>query len=194
MHTKLLAITTGFVLALIISNATSAQSFEGRVVTEWSTEPSGREMILIEDFVFVDASEVRWVAPSGSVVDGASIPQVFWSFFGSPFVGRYRRASILHDVYCNIKTAPHREVHRMFFDAIRADGVNLAVARLMYAAVAVFGPKWVIIESSGLEGAERRVVDIHAEPEITFDELVRRIEEQDLSVDDIEQLAKELEP
>ena len=51
--------------------------FEGEVVGVW--DPNGRDMTLREDFVYVDPRQKRWEAPSGSVVNGASIPRVFWS-------------------------------------------------------------------------------------------------------------------
>ena len=36
----------------------------------------------------------------GRVVDGASIPSVFWSIIGAPYTGKYRDASVIHDYYC----------------------------------------------------------------------------------------------
>src|SRR5262249_32032643 len=125
------------------NSATSSRvpHFVGTVVTEWL--PDGRDMRLREDFAFVDASGRVWKAPKGSVVNGASIPQALW-WSGGPFEGRYRSASVVHDVFCaeTPKTATWQAVHRMFYDAMIASGENKARALVMYRAVHGFGPKW----------------------------------------------------
>ena len=61
---------------------------------------------------------------------------------GTPFVGDYRRATVVHDVACQDKTRPHEEVHYMFYEAMLCDGVPDEQAFLMYTAVRLFGPKW----------------------------------------------------
>lgn len=115
--------------------------FVGRVITHWpDNEP--RKMQLEEAFSFVDEHGAQWTAPAGSIIDGASIPRPLWYFIGSPFNGHYRRASVIHDVYCVTQSRPHKQVHRMFYDAIRADGVSKTKAFLMYAALKVGAPRW----------------------------------------------------
>lgn len=91
--------------------------FAGEVVGVWS--PNGRDMTLREDFTYVDPRQKRWEAPSGSVVNGASIPRVFWSTIGGPFEGRYRNASVVHDAACVEMQEPWEDVHRMFYEACR---------------------------------------------------------------------------
>jgi hypothetical protein len=120
-------------------------------------------MRLLEDFVFVDDNNTRWVAPAGSTTDGASIPEIFWWVAGTPYVGDYRRASVLHDVACAEKSRPHTEVHRMFYDAMITDGVPEARAQQMYTAVRLFGPTWVV--AGGPEAA------VAAPRQLTIDEL-----------------------
>ena len=77
----------------------------------------------------------------GSVVkyvdNGDSVTRV-----GGPFSGRYRRASVIHDVYCEDCTQPSPQVHAMFHDAMRADGVGVFKSWLMWFAVRVFGPRF----------------------------------------------------
>jgi hypothetical protein len=58
-------------------------------------------MRLLETFRYIDANGVAWMAPKDAVVDAASIPQEFWTFIGGPFEGKYRNASVCHDVACN---------------------------------------------------------------------------------------------
>ena len=114
--------------------------FVGDVVGKWLEHP--RQMQLEQDFVFIDKTGFRWCATKGSIVDGASIPKIFQTIIGSPFVGMYRRASVVHDVYCQTKSQPHKEVHKMFYNAMRLDGVNYIKAKTMYFAVRLGGPKW----------------------------------------------------
>ena len=128
--------------------------FQGEVRTEWQVQrdDDDRKMVLTEDFEYLtdDSATGRWIAKEGQEVDGASIPSVLWSFVGSPFVGNYRRASVIHDVYCAHNGLPPGEitrrssaaVHRVFFFAMLRDRTPLRQACLMYAAVALFGPTW----------------------------------------------------
>ena len=112
------------------------------VQTEWL--PGGREMRLLSGVHFVDSRGVAWIARAGAVIDGASIPRLFWRIAGSPFVGKFRRASVIHDVYCVTKERPHAEVHKMFLEVMEADGVPGWKRRFMYWAVRLFGPKWEV--------------------------------------------------
>lgn len=123
--------------------------FEGDVVVRWTFGKviPARGMQLLEKFAYVDPTGKRWEARKGYVVDGASIPRIFWTLVGSPYVGRYRRASVVHDYYCSMKTEPWRDVHRMFYNACLAGGVSKGKAAEMYTAVYAAallpgGPKW----------------------------------------------------
>lgn len=114
--------------------------FEGNVVTKWITDDL--EMELVEPFVYVDPAGKKWTAPSGSIINGASIPSMFWSVIGGPFEGRFRKASVLHDAACDEKREPWQDVHRMFYDACRCSRVGVGKAQTMYWAVYHFGPRW----------------------------------------------------
>ena len=115
-------------------------TFEGDVVARWLTHGGDdRDMKLMQNFAFTGPDMKRWVAPKGSVVNGASIPAALWSTAGPPFVGDYRRATVIHDVACEEKTEPHDEVHRAFYFAMRADGVGRLKANTMYQAVKQLG-------------------------------------------------------
>jgi hypothetical protein len=115
--------------------------YDGVVRTEWL--PDGRQMKLLDDFTYIDARGRKWKAPKGSKIDGASIPQVFWST-GGPYEGLYRDASVVHDYFCdeNPKTAAWQSVHRMFYEAMLTRGVDRKRALVMYGAVRRFGPRW----------------------------------------------------
>lgn len=132
---------TGVGMASLGDSAFAAAGrFKGRVVAEWLSD--GRLMRLQEPFEYVDPSNRRWPVPADTTVDGASIPQVFWSLIGGPFEGLYRSASVIHDYYCVRRTRPFPQVHRVFYDGMLTSGVADPRAWLMYQAVANFGPRW----------------------------------------------------
>lgn len=123
----------------------------------------GVHFVTRDDFKFTDANGRMWVAPKGTITDGASIPQFAMSIVGAPTNATYMNAAIIHDAYCaedNIKGASYhkaewRDVHRMFYDALLASGADEMVSKTMYAAVWLFGPrKWAIM------GKERKDVPI----------------------------------
>lgn len=114
--------------------------FSGEPKTKWLDD--GRSVELLEDFIFTDANGKKWIAKKGRVVDGSSIPRVLWPLIGSPFVGRHRIASIIHDVYCIDKNEPHKAVHQMYYNACVLAGVNKFKARLMLTGIKIGGPKW----------------------------------------------------
>ena len=129
--------------------------FEGRVVARW--ESDGRSMTLVEPFAYVDPRRSRWSAPVGAVVNGASIPRVFWSLIGGPFSGEFRDASVVHDVACETRDRPWRAVHRMFYEACRCGGVGAVKAKTMYYAVFHFGPRWHVGERTTIVAGRPQV-------------------------------------
>ena len=114
--------------------------FLGNVKAEWLD--SNREMKLLSNLKYIDPNGEEWLASKGSKVDGASIPQMLWSMIGSPFSGKYRKASVIHDVACEEKKRPWKIVHKTFYNAMRASGVGSLQSSIMYAAVNNFGPRW----------------------------------------------------
>jgi hypothetical protein len=123
--------------------------FEGEVVASWAE--NGRDMVLREPFLYIDSANRQWLAPAGSVVNGASIPAAFWSLIGGPFEGKYRNASVVHDVGCDEMTASWEDVHWMFYEACRCAGVDEFKAKTMYYAVYHFGPRWEPIVETVVE-------------------------------------------
>ncbi|HZV66526.1 MAG TPA: DUF1353 domain-containing protein, partial [Telluria sp.] len=58
-------------------------SFSGNPKTEWLSERGeDRDMLLLEAFWYADPHNRRWLAPQGSMTDGASIPRTLWSSVG----------------------------------------------------------------------------------------------------------------
>ena len=98
---------------------------------------------LVLPLTLIDSQGRRWIAPSGSVVNGSSIPRFFWRIAGSPYVGYHRKASVIHDVACEKQWAPDsRNAHRLYFEGQIAEGENPWVAWLRWLAVRLFGPRW----------------------------------------------------
>jgi hypothetical protein len=114
---------------------------------------------LESDFRFVDPNGLQWTTPAGERVDGASIPQAFWSVIGGPFEGAYINASVIHDHYCRTKERTAHDTHRNFYYGMRASKVPDWKATTMYWAVSTFGPSWklerrVSLSQSCAEGTE----------------------------------------
>ncbi|MEM8861002.1 MAG: DUF1353 domain-containing protein [Chloroflexota bacterium] len=112
---------------------------------------SGRDSwILDEEFVYVDSIGKKWVAPAGTITDGASIPQVFLSATGERLDGDYIDAAVIHDAYCqndNLHLETYQQeswqyVHYMFYEALLTSGVPEQKAQIMYTAVYLGGPRW----------------------------------------------------
>jgi hypothetical protein len=126
--------------------------FSGPVETRW--ESDGRTMVLLNELRYTDPYGKVWVAPAGARVDGASIPKAFWSIMGGPFDGKYRKASVLHDVAYEEQTRPPQEVDLMFYNAMRASGVGTVKAKTMYYALVRHGRHW----------KHKRAAPVHAGP------------------------------
>jgi hypothetical protein len=123
-----------------IPGATKWGYYSGEPVTRWS--PDGRNMILVTELRYTDPKGEVWVAPAGSVTDGASLPRCLWSLMGGPFEGQYRNASVLHDAAYDKKNRPSQDCDRMFYYAMRCSGVNAVEAKTMYYALLKFGHHW----------------------------------------------------
>lgn len=135
--------------------------YVGRVVAAW--DPDGRTMVLTERFIYVDPNGIEWAAPVGSKIDGASIPQFAWSLIQGPYEDKFREASVIHDVACDQRTRHWRDTHHAFYTGMLASGVNAIKAKIMFAAVFHFGPRWerrVTLEAQEISKANSIVKDI----------------------------------
>jgi len=192
-------------LSIYTGNAYSAAEdnfghFEGEVCTNWN-DKDNRSMTLCAPFSFVDPENMHWDVPAGTVVDGASIPQAFWSFIGGPFEGAYRKASVVHDYYCEVHTRPWQAVHRMFYYGMLAGGTPATKAKVMYYAVLVGGPRWKTVLYTNHEPRafpkpgdvdETKVVPFAVEfDQRKTEEDAKWIEHNNPSLEDIEMRAKQ---
>ena len=132
--------------------------YSGSPETRWDAD--GRNMTLLNEFRYTDPKGETWVAPAGSVVDGASIPRSLWSLMGGPFEGKYRNASVLHDVAYDQRNRPWEECDLMFYNAMRCSGVGAVEAKTMYYALYKFGHHWkyTVKKAKPVKG-EKRVAE-----------------------------------
>jgi hypothetical protein len=114
--------------------------YSGDPITKWNAD--GRTMTLLTELSYTDPQGIIWDAPAGSVVDGASIPRYLWSIMGGPFEGKYRNASVLHDVAYGEHNRPWSDCDRMFYNAMRCSGVGAVEAKTIYYALYKFGHHW----------------------------------------------------
>jgi hypothetical protein len=167
--------------------------FIGTVSVSWLTQPGvDRDVKLEQDFGFEDAGGLVWTAKKNAVVNGASIPQIFWSSFGSPFIGDYRRASVLHDYCCEVRTRPSAATHRMFYEACLAGGVGPLKAKTMYTMVKTFGPSWTVVAESIVVNG-RTVIEeggtltfSRTMPRTEFSEMIQWIEAENPPIEEID--------
>jgi len=117
-------------------------TFVNEVRTVWLSDHP-RNMRLLDDVKFIDnRGRTVWTAGKGTVINGASTGWFLRRLFPA-FIGKYRRATVVHDYYCmNRKDIPSWKVHRMFRDAMLADGTSVAVAWIMWIGVRLFGPRF----------------------------------------------------
>ena len=114
------------------------EGFSGEPLTRWS---GSRNMILEEDFYYIDPEGRKWNAPKGSHLNGATIPMALWNIIGSPYTGKYRRASVVHDVGVgelsnpDVSTEERKKADRMFYHACRYDDCSRHFAKMLYTGV-----------------------------------------------------------
>ena len=171
--------------------------YSGYPETRW--DPDGRTMTLLNELRYTDPQGTVWIAAAGSKVDGASIPKYLWSFMGGPFEGKYRNASVLHDVSYDQKKRPPEECDRMFYNAMRCSGVSAVEAKTMYYSLLRFGHHWKFpikrakpVKAKDLEreGAAMEAEQVpRAEPATDINAARDWIRGNDPSLEEIEQRA-----
>jgi Protein of unknown function (DUF1353) len=141
---------------LVAAFGAVAQESRGRFIGDLTATmlDDGRNMRVKEPFTYVDSNGERWDVPAGTETDGASVPRAFWVAY-PPFTGKYRRAAVVHDYYCQTQERGWKVTHNVFYDAMLASGVDQNTAKAMWAAVYYMGPRWGFGMQSRGPGAAR---------------------------------------
>jgi len=161
--------------------------FSGPVEARW--EEDGVTMVLLNELRYTDPYGEVWVAPAGSRVNGASVPRAFWSLIGAPFEGKYRNASVLHDVAYEEQTRSWEDADRMFYNAMRCSGVGAVTAKTMYYALRRHGRHWKHRQAFPVQSASDARSSAVAPEDVG--EIRRWIQANDPNLDQIETRANE---
>ncbi len=137
----LLAITAACLCSVALS--ADQAGFSGKVVVELLDGIEfAHKLRLLDDFAFTDAGGKVWLARKGGILDGESVPRELYSLGGLPYLAEYRKAAVVHDYFCRVKTEPWRQVHRTFYHASVVEGVSETQAKALYAVVYAGGWRW----------------------------------------------------
>ena len=96
---------------------------------------------VIEPLVWNDNLSIIQVNPKFDF-DGASVPQVLWSFGLSPMTGGYQRSACLHDALYASEYFDRDICDKLFLEAMESEGVGYFKRYAMYNAVRAFG--WTV--------------------------------------------------
>jgi len=148
-----------------------AEGFSGEPLTRWS---GSRNMTLEEEFYYIDPDDHKWLVPKDAIINGATIPRALWSSIGSPYAGKYRRASVVHDYHVgeldnpDVTQEQRKKADRMFYHACRHDGCNRKFAALLYIGVrfGTWADRWSELFKDANVGEAYE--DIRSIPEFTF--------------------------
>ena len=168
---RLLAAITAACWCTIALSAGHA-GFSGKVVVELVDEIEfAHKLRLLDDFAFTDAGGKVWLAPKGGILDGESVPRELYSVTGLPFPAEYRKAAVVHDYFCRVRTEPWRQVHRTFFDASLVEGVSENQAKSLYAVVYAGGWRWEPNGSSCYRSCHAAATSLAWKPAVTSAEV-----------------------
>ncbi|EFO32539.1 conserved hypothetical protein [Roseibium sp. TrichSKD4] len=162
--------------------------------------------ILATDFVFIGPNLV-WQADKGNKTDGASIPSLLQGgIIGNSFDEDLIKAAVIHDHYCDRRVRSWYKTHRVFYDALVADGMSKARAKLLYTGVLVGGPKWLTViqgkscgygqacinNTVGVPTTFIKGTDHSDEAKERFEKIAEQVEQNDdISLEEIFELVKQ---
>ena len=132
-------------------NNNTAEFIPKKIDIKETSDPKLMELTN-EGLTFIDPRGVKWVAPKGTLTDGASVPRIALPITDGRFSGKFLKAAVVHDAYCQkenetqtpkqYRSKPWKAVHRMFYEGILAGGTSPSLALTMYFGVWIGGPRW----------------------------------------------------
>src|SRR5581483_8202021 len=149
---------------------TEQGAFVGRVVVEWiDDDPFIQKMRVAERFGYRDSKGKVWLADGEHILDGRSFPPLTQELTGPVFAGELRRASLVYDYQCKAMIEPWRAVHRMFYEAVRTQGMPAIDAKLVYTSVYALGPRWETKDSSCFRTCHSNLPSLSWKPQVEPD-------------------------
>lgn len=161
------------------------ETFIGQPITSWNGDYG---LQLLDDFGYVDKSGKIWLAVKGAYLNGASFPRPLWGRIGSPFIGPFRKASIIHNNYIGTHPSPYcdiakrRQADEMYYNACLHCGCSVRLASIIYICASL--SSWMCKNYSLFEQYYNRPVDdvtwSEGDERITqkFDEIIRDLDEK----------------
>lgn len=115
--------------------------FSSEVVVQFLVHEGPDRLVRVyRPFSFFDRDGREFPVPEGAIANGANIPRILWTIYGPPFVGDYRRISVVHDYYCNNHVYDSRIVHQMIYDGTLLDSKSRFKANTVSKACYWLGP------------------------------------------------------
>jgi len=99
----------------------------------------GDSLRLDTSYMFKMADGRQCCIPRGWVTDGASIPRIFWSIIGHPFLSIYRDAALRHDVQYELGVVARDLIDQQFLRDLKTAGMGILKRTMMYSAVRLAG-------------------------------------------------------
>lgn len=116
-------------------------SFSGLVYHEWLDDKN--KIKTLATLTYFDRKGRAWTVPKGTVVDRRSeIPRCLRRWVADPFCAKMRRSTVVHSHFSKTRVFPSAAVHRMYFEAMKTDGVPRRQRIAVYWWLILFGPKW----------------------------------------------------
>lgn len=98
----------------------------------------GKNYKLLSAFQYDSSLDITITVPAGFVTDFASVPKILWNLL--PPTGRYGKAAVIHDYLYRTYGASSKIVaDAIFYEAMKALGVNRVIRNVIYLAVHLFG-------------------------------------------------------
>lgn len=171
------------------------ETFIGQPITSWNGDYG---LQLVDDFGYVDKSGKIWLAGKGTYLNGGSIPRPLWGRIGSPFIGPFRKASIIHNNYIGTHPSPfcdivkRRQADEMYYHACLHCGCSNRLASIIYISASL--STWMCKQYKLFENYYNRPVDdvtwSEDDKRIThkFDEIIHDLDEKlaEISFSDLE--------
>lgn len=165
-------------------------TFEGRVVLERLDAPFFPTMRLKEELLFRQTGGGTWVVPANAIVDGRSMPKLFFSLIGHPFESGFLKTAITYDYAVKAKVRRWTDAQRMFVEGVVVEGVATIEAKAMYMLLHATGSRWAVRWTSGCYGrCHAADSELEWRPRVDDEQviaLVRWVRQEDPSLEDID--------